>query len=396
MRILFAGSVVMLLLMLVICGCVRRVAHTTIVEIQEERVPGEILIPGAPSVPVVPVLAYHRVTGNVEKYNGMAVSPAQFRRHMKFLAENNYMPITLDDWYNAVKQNARLPQKPVIITFDDAWQSQYEQALPILTEFNIPATFYVYTAVVGNNTTMSWQQLKDLARRGHSIGCHSGSHADLTKKFSFENNTRYARRLTREIQGAKNELEEKIGVPVRHFCYPYGYYNTNVIAYLRKARFLTGTTVNPMVNTSGTPLHSLGRLIVGPATTTEALQDYLETRELRIKALLPGDGVIRNRNTVTIKALLDKDISAALQHVKIKWNWNWKKCNWNPLTGMITCAFTEPLKPGVYSAQIHAWDSVSNHYVYAWQFRQDKTVTREPVFVSHADRTPLSSHRRKQ
>jgi peptidoglycan/xylan/chitin deacetylase (PgdA/CDA1 family) len=358
--------------------------------------PKDSLVRAVRPVPKVPVLAYHRVTENVEKYNGMAVSPAHFRRQMKFLAENNYTPITLDDWYNTVKHGTKLPEKPVIITFDDAWKSQYENALPILAEFNVPATFYVYTAVVGNNTTMSWQQLRDLARKGHSIGCHSGSHADLTKKFSFENDARYAKRLTREIQGAKDKLEEKIGVPVRHFCYPYGYYNTNVIAYLRKARFLTGTTVNPMVNTSCTPMHSLGRMIIGPATSMKALQDYLETRELRIKALLPGDGIIRNKNTVTVKALLDKDVSVALQRVKVKWNWNWKQCTWNPRTGMITCSFTEPLKPGVYSAQIHAWDSTSNHYVYAWQFRQDKTIEREPVFVSHVDRIPLSSHRRKQ
>jgi peptidoglycan/xylan/chitin deacetylase (PgdA/CDA1 family) len=362
----------------------------TVVEFSGESVSNAI------PVPPIPILAYHRITDDVEKYNGMAISPAHFRRQMKFLAENNYTPITLDRWYNFIQWNTALPEKPVIITFDDAWKSQYDNALPILSEFDFSATFFVYTAVIGNRTTMSWDQLKDLVKRNHTIGSHSASHGKLTKKFKFENNVKYAARLSREIKDSKKALEESIGTPVRHFCYPYGFYNTNVIAYLRNAQYNTAVTVNPMMNTFQTPLYSLGRLIVGPATSTRVLREYLESRELPLKALLPGDGIIRNSETLTVKALLEQDFSESLRAVKVKWNWNWKECDWNPETGMITCSFKNPLKPGIYSAQIHAWDAGSNHYIYAWQFQQEKADAKTPVILSESNRITVSSHRRKQ
>jgi len=393
-RFLLAGSAgISLLLLVIFCGCMRTqsvAVPATIIEFGDEAVPEDI------PVPPIPILAYHRINDDVEKYNGMAITPAHFRRQMKFLAENNYSPITLDQWYNSVQHNADLPEKPVIITFDDAWKSQYENGLPILSEFNFPATFFVYTAVVGNRTTMSWTQLKDLVTRNHTIGCHSATHGKMTKKYKFENDTKYAARLSREVEGAKKKLEESIGTPIRHFCYPYGYYNTNVIAYLRKAQFRTAVTVNPMMNTFQTPLYSMGRLIVGPATSTRALREYLESRELPLKALLPGDGTIRNGETLTLKALLEQDFSDSLLTVKVKWNWNWKECDWNPATGMITCTFKKPLKPGIYSAQIHAWDADSNHYIYAWQFQQEKADTKTPGLISKSDRITVSSHRRQQ
>ena len=289
-----------------------------------------------------------------------------------------------------------MPEKPVIITFDDAWKSQYENALPILSEFNIPATFFVYTAVVGNKTTMSWTQLKDLVKRNHTIGSHSSTHGKLTKKFAFENDTKYAARITREIEDSKKKLEESIGTPIRHFCYPYGFYNTNVIAYLRKAKYSTAVTVNPMMNTFQTPLYSMGRLIVGPATSMRALREYLESRELPLKALLPGDGTIRSRETVKLKAMLEQNFSDSLQSVKVKWNWNWKECDWDPKTGTITYTFKKPLEPGIYSAQIHAWDTNAHHYIYAWQFQQEKTTQHPSGIVSKSDQITLSSHRRQQ
>jgi peptidoglycan/xylan/chitin deacetylase (PgdA/CDA1 family) len=396
-RFLLAGSAgITLLLLVIFCGCMRSSGPTApvvpaiIVEFSEKAVPEAL------PMPPIPILAYHRINDDVEKYNGMAISPAHFRRQMKYLVENNYSPITLDQWYNAVQYNTVLPEKPVIITFDDAWKSQYKNALPILKEFNIPATFFVYTAVVGNQTTMSWEQLKELVKRNHTIGSHSAMHGKMTKKFKFENDAKYAARLLREVDGAKKKLEEGIGTPIRHFCYPYGFYNTNVIAYLRKAQFRTAVTVNPMMNTFQTPLYSMGRLIVGPATSTRALREYLESRELPLKALLPGDGIIRNSETIKLKAMLEQSFSDSLCRVKVKWNWNWKACDWDPATGMITCTFKKPLKPGIYSAQIHAWDTSSNHYIYAWQFQQEKT---EPIIAglrSKSDTITLSSHRRQQ
>jgi len=321
-------------------------------------------------LPSAPMITYHRVS--LATTNDMTVTPQLFRRHMQFLRENKYSPITMDQWCAAVLDGKKLPEKPILITFDDAWKSQYKNAIPILNEYGYKATFYTYTAVVGNKTTMTWKQLRALAEQGHNIGCHSATHSNLAKPFKSENRDMYKARLVRETFNAKRKIEENIGTEVKHFCYPYGYYDTEVILQLKKVGFVSGVTVNPCPNTLDTPLFKLGRFIIGPWVKEKGLKYKLSMLPLNYQYAMPYDGESRSSPTKSISIVLPNE--NGIHYTKFQMKWKWKKTNsfWDDGTRTLVHIFDRPVKPGIYTVQAHAWDAKSNHYVYAWLFKQKK------------------------
>jgi len=318
--------------------------------------------------PELPSIAYHRIS--IAVTNGMTVTPDLFRRHMQFLADNHYSPITLDQWCAAVSGNGKLPEKPILITFDDAWKSQYENALPILNEFGYKATFYAYINVIGNRSTMTWNQLRNLAFQGHNVGCHSATHDNLVKLLKNENTEKYNARIYGETLYARIQIEEHIGFPVRHFCYPYGYYNTNLIAKLKKAGFISAVTVNPSPNTTDTPLFKLGRYIIAPWTNEKQFRDTLTLLPLDVKNVKPFDGEICEKPTEKFSVVVPGGNHPRLTNYTMYWEWKKTSSFWNDDTRVLSHSFDKTVEPGIYTAQVHAWDADSNHYTYAWLFQQ--------------------------
>jgi hypothetical protein len=112
---------------------------------------------------------------------------------------------------SALKDNVA-HEKVAIITFDDGWKSQYENAKPILDKYNFKATFYVICDNVGKEGRLSWQEIKQLQNEGHEIGSHSMSHVNLDEISSDEQDY--------EIVESKKCLETN-GIAVNSFSYPF-------------------------------------------------------------------------------------------------------------------------------------------------------------------------------
>lgn len=333
----------------------------------------------APSPPCVtaclPIIAYHRVTDKVK--NSMTVSPSLFTQHMQYLKDHGYTPVTMEEWYLAVAYGLALPTKPVAITFDDAWADQYEVAAPILARYKFHATFYAYTSVIGS-AAMTWDELRGLAVQGHCIGSHTDMHSDLARKKKNESDAAYAARLVQEIGAARQQLEAHLGTAVQHFCYPYGYYNTAVVALLKQAQFRTATTVNPAMNTAATPLLLLNRMIVAPWTTTNQLGALLGQRPLETVRIEPDDGVVQTGATTRVAVTVPAHTQYLPATLRMKWNWKWVQSAWDPATRTVAYSMATPLTPGIYSVQVHAWDARSNHYAHAWQFQQGVAGVQAP------------------
>ena len=344
-------------------------SHEENVISETKLIKSPVIITQETANPILPVIAYHRVSLAIT--NDMTVTPELFRRHMQFLADNHYNPITMDQWCDMVLDGKELPEKPILITFDDAWRCQYKNALPILNEFGYKATFYAYTDVIEHRSNMTYNQLQNLVRQGHNVGCHSAMHSNLTKPFKTENTERYNARLIRETSNAKKTIEEHIGFPVKHFCYPYGYYNTNLIAVLKKAGYISSVTVNPAPNTIDSPLFKIGRYIIAPWTTEKKLKHKLSLLPIIFQNTKPFDGEICVTPTEKFSTILPEVND--LCYTKLKMYWKWRKTNdvlWNGETRMLSHSFDKPVESGLYTAQIHAWDKKSNHYTYAWLFQQ--------------------------
>lgn len=207
---------------------------------------------------ITPILIFHAIRPYVESDSPSVrryiATPQTLESELAYLHDAGYTSITFDQLAAHISSEAPLPPKPVIISFDDDWENQYTYAFPLLKKYGFTATFYIWVAVVGMKHHMTWEEIKALADAGMQIGCHTIHHPYLTR--ISEEAT-----LRREIHGAKNLIEAKIGVPVTSIAYPFGQYDARVVAAVKEAGFTTARTTWPGVIHAQEGLYSLTGLI---------------------------------------------------------------------------------------------------------------------------------------
>jgi len=176
----------------------------------------------------IPILMYHKVGDPPEgsKLKKLWVSSEKFRRHLAYLKKNGYTPITFRDIYQHWDMGADLPEKPVLITFDDGYKNNFETAYPILKEFGTRATIFTVVQTVGgdnewhnsNSETrvpmVSWEELKILKNEGWEIGSHTMTHPRLLALDVNEAGV--------ELEMSRRVIEEHLASAPPTFAYPYG------------------------------------------------------------------------------------------------------------------------------------------------------------------------------
>lgn len=179
---------------------------------------------------IPPILMYHRI--GYQPGDGIVVSPELFEKQLLFLKENNYQTISLATWHKSTTQGKKLPDKSIILTFDDGYKDNWEQAAPLLKKYGFSATVFMVAGQIGKENNwdavpprrgaplMSIEELKGWMDQGGEVGSHGMSHANIT--LADPTTLRY------EIQKSKEILETSLEAPVDFFCYPYGFLNVNV------------------------------------------------------------------------------------------------------------------------------------------------------------------------
>jgi peptidoglycan/xylan/chitin deacetylase (PgdA/CDA1 family) len=203
---------------------------------EAERPP---LVP-APRAVDMPILVYHHIVpghgSGSELARALFVTPEAFEDQLKFLKDKGYQSISFDDLADYLQYGLPLPERPVILSFDDGWENQFTYAFPLLQKYGFTGTFYVVTEYLDHQNLMSIAELKTMMAAGMTIGCHSRTHPALTGLGSTG--------LQSEIAGSKAWLEQRLGVAVDTFAYPYGAYNATVVAATKAAGFRTARTVD--------------------------------------------------------------------------------------------------------------------------------------------------------
>jgi peptidoglycan/xylan/chitin deacetylase (PgdA/CDA1 family) len=216
----------------------------------------------------VPILMYHYISIppslNDRIRVGLSVPPDTFDAEMKMLSDNGYHTISLFDLYGHLATGKSLPDKPIVITFDDGYIDNYQNAFPVLKKYGFVATFFVLTAPPdkGDPAYMSWNMLKDMSDAGMDIQIHARDHVDLRRR-----NYDY---LFYQIYGGRQSIEGHTGKPVVFIAYPSGKYDDAVLRFLTAHHFWAALTTNP------------GR--------THTLQDALTWTRVRIAGQLTLDG----------------------------------------------------------------------------------------------------------
>jgi len=191
----------------------------------------------------VPVLMYHRVADpgpiRTEGERALNVPPEDFAAQMRWLDSSGYTTITQSQLFAAMARGAELPEKPVLITFDDGYIDISKTAMPILRRHGMVATAYVITSrVTGpDRAFMKFKALRRIEAAGIEVGSHTATHPDLT---AVSESTALA-----ELRESRLVLERGLGHPVQWLCYPAGRYNASVEDLARRAGYALAVTTEP-------------------------------------------------------------------------------------------------------------------------------------------------------
>ncbi len=170
----------------------------------------------------IPVLLYHGVLDNTWGAATLFVKPSEFAKQMAYLKDNNYTPIFVSEI-----DYAYAFEKPIIITFDDAYVDVYTNAFPILQTYNFKANIFVITGSIGNNLYMNEEMIKDVDKSNLiEIGSHTISHYKLAEKDE--------QTIEKELKESKEALEKILNKEINTIAYPSGSFNSTVIKIAQK------------------------------------------------------------------------------------------------------------------------------------------------------------------
>jgi peptidoglycan/xylan/chitin deacetylase (PgdA/CDA1 family) len=182
----------------------------------------------------VPILMYHPIQEPIAgaPYPELFVRTEDFIRQMRWLDRNGFEGVRLDQVERAWYGHGRLPRKPVVVSFDDGYASQYVNAFPVLRKLGWPAVLDLKAA----DSDMPDADVRELIGAGWELASHTISHLDLT--------TLDPARLQDEVAGSRRILQHRFGVRVRDFCYPAGRYDDAVTAAVKAAGYVGATTTD--------------------------------------------------------------------------------------------------------------------------------------------------------
>lgn len=192
---------------------------------------------------MVPIISYHKFSK--DKADILTVKESVFAEQMKFLKENGYRVITLDEFFDFLDLKRPLPKKSVVITIDDNWYSAYEIAFPILKQYGYPATLFVYTdLILPGRKTLNWDLLIQMSKNGIDIQAHTKSHRNLNKREGQESFRDYFEAVKKELTESAEIFRNRLNKNVKYLAYPYGETNPLIIALLMKLGYRGALTVD--------------------------------------------------------------------------------------------------------------------------------------------------------
>jgi peptidoglycan/xylan/chitin deacetylase (PgdA/CDA1 family) len=223
----------------------------------------------------IPILMYHSISHSATpKLKQFTVPPSLFAHQMLYLYQQAYTPITVTQFVTMRSQrNVVLPERLVVITFDDGFADFYLEALPVLQRFGFPATLYVPTAFINGTSCwleseretgrsmLTWQQLREISAQGIECGAHSHKHLQLDVL-----PTAVARN---EIVLSKKLLEDHLQQEIFSFAYPYGYHTASIQRLVRETGYTSACAVKYAMSSETDDPFALARLLISPDSHIE-------------------------------------------------------------------------------------------------------------------------------
>ncbi|HXL91308.1 MAG TPA: polysaccharide deacetylase family protein [Streptosporangiaceae bacterium] len=237
----------------------------------------------------VPVLMYHALSSaRTSGFHRWTLSADRLRSHLDFLSREGYRSVTVGGLQDCYRRGGPAPdEKLVALTFDDAYADFHDVALPLLLSYGLTGTLFVPTGYVGGRsgwmhgdgegerTILSWAGLAEIAGCGIEIGAHSHTHPQMDRLPAAE--------MARQAAQPKAELEDRLGLPVATFAYPYGRYDRRVRDAVAAAGYRGACTMNSWAATAGSHALELPRTAVLHYMDAEMLAAELAASRSRVR-----------------------------------------------------------------------------------------------------------------
>lgn len=250
----------------------------------------------------VPIVMYHSIGYSNDPYT---ITPESFEQHLKAIQDNGYTPVSFQDLIKYVDNDQNLPDKPMVITFDDGYTDNYSLAFPLLKKYNCKATIFAIGSSVGKSTYKETENPisphfdYNMAREmnlSKLVSVQSHTH-DMHQAAQYEQGERvrenimplkdesfmdYIRTLKEDLTESKTKLEGQIGAPVIALAYPSGRYNAFSEAMVRNLGFrvTVSTTIgtNYIKKYDKESLYRLNRFNMNEGVSAATLIEWLNRR----------------------------------------------------------------------------------------------------------------------
>jgi peptidoglycan/xylan/chitin deacetylase (PgdA/CDA1 family) len=217
----------------------------------------------------VPVLMYHVIVAppSSAQLPELYVDPKTFNQQMEMLKQRGYAGVSLNQVYDAWFKGGKLPEKPVVISFDDGYRSQYVYARPELRKLGWPGVLSAISGRIGQpGAELSNAMVQTMINDGWELDSHTIHHVDVSQASGSQ--------LTDEVAGSRKMLQQRFHQPVNFFCYPSGRYDAQAIQAVRDAGYLGATTTNEGL-ASKNEMYTLKRIRVDGSDGVSGLEQKL-------------------------------------------------------------------------------------------------------------------------
>ncbi|MDO4744403.1 MAG: polysaccharide deacetylase family protein [Clostridia bacterium] len=239
----------------------------------------------------VPILMYHSILRSTNTHGNYIITEAAFEADLKFLKDNGYTTVVMQDLIDYVYDGKELPKKPVVLTFDDGYSNNFIYAFPLLEKYNSKAVLSIigyytdlYTKTPDENPSYShvtWDNIKEMKKSGlveiqnHSYNLHTTDKGrNGTKKKRGESQAEYRAMLTSDLGKLQDQFKANVGYTPTTFTYPFGSVSNASFDIIKEMGFKASLSCESGMNTvSRDPecLYMMKRYLRTPKKSAESL-----------------------------------------------------------------------------------------------------------------------------
>ncbi|MDR1560459.1 MAG: polysaccharide deacetylase family protein [Clostridiales bacterium] len=244
----------------------------------------------------LPIIAYHNFSAEIEVSDDLNITPGKFRSDLLELKEAGYTAVFFSDIIGYYEHEFELPDKPVLVTFDDGYASNREIAFPILKELNMKATIFILGINAGRESDaitgepliphFSAEQAREMVDSGlveiqtHTYNLHR-PFLNMMSVRDFLTRETYKAYLTRDTFAVSEYIREATGASPYALAYPYGYYDKLTEQIMRESGVLVTVTSDPGINRihrSKYGLYGMKRIFPSEDSALDMINAYVSGR----------------------------------------------------------------------------------------------------------------------